>query len=127
MKLARGNDGKRVDSTQYKILIRIQRYLVTARANIVYEVELHGYHGRITHNLFERGKEDSSLFEKYSDRRYFYVNNKQVKFVRYTNSDWGSDIATRKSTSWCAFHLGIGAILWSSNKQCIDALSIIEA
>ncbi|RDX94186.1 hypothetical protein CR513_23459, partial [Mucuna pruriens] len=49
------------------------------------------------------------------------------KLVGYTDSDWAGDIETRKSTSRYAFHLGTGAVAWSSKKQPTIALSTAEA
>ncbi|KAI4313338.1 hypothetical protein L6164_026324 [Bauhinia variegata] len=56
----------------------------------------------------------------------------RVKWVYKTkykpnDNDWGGDIETRKSTSGYDFHLGTGAISWSSKKQPVIALSTTEA
>jgi len=57
----------------------------------------------------------------------FYANIKVVKLVGYTDSDWVGDVETRKSMSGYTFHLGTGAISWSSKKQPVVALSTAEA
>ncbi|XP_050915169.1 secreted RxLR effector protein 161-like [Lathyrus oleraceus] len=57
----------------------------------------------------------------------FYASNNEVELVGYTDSDWVGDIETRKSTSRYAFHLGTGAIPWSSKKQPVVTLSTAEA
>eukprot|EP00253_Pinus_taeda_P026366 PITA_26366 len=45
------------------------------------------------------------------------------RLVGYTESDWAGSVDDRKSTSGYAFHLGSGAISWSSKKQPIASLS----
>ena len=57
----------------------------------------------------------------------YYENTNEVNLVGYTDSDWVGDIETRKSTSGFVFHLGSGAISWSSKKQPVVALSTAEA
>jgi len=57
----------------------------------------------------------------------FYGNNNDVKLVGYMDSDWAGDTEIRKSTSGYTFHLGTGAISWSSKKQPVVALSTAEA
>ena len=45
----------------------------------------------------------------------------------YTNSDWGGDVETRKSTvGYVLFYLGTRAFSWSSKKQQVVALSTTE-
>lgn len=45
----------------------------------------------------------------------------------YTNADWAGDRDTRQSTSAFIFHVGSGAISWSSKRQPTVALSTCEA
>ena len=45
----------------------------------------------------------------------------------WTDSDWGGDVDTRRSTTGYCFTLGSGAISWSSKKQPTVALSSTEA
>src|SRR5947209_479884 len=45
----------------------------------------------------------------------------------YTDSDWGGDLVTRKSTSGYCFLLNNNIISWNSALQKIIALSSIEA
>ena len=46
----------------------------------------------------------------------FYASNNDVELVGIIDSDWAGDIETRKSTPGYTFHLGTGAISWSSKK-----------
>jgi hypothetical protein len=45
----------------------------------------------------------------------------------HCDSDWGSDAATRKSTSGFVFTLAGGAIAWMSKRQSVVAQSTAEA
>lgn len=49
------------------------------------------------------------------------------RLVGYTNNDWAESVDDRKSTSGYVFHLGSGAISWTSKKQLIVSLLIAEA
>lgn len=55
-----------------------------------------------------------------------YSYGGQVKFVRYTDSDWARDRDEQKFTSGYAYFLGLGPIAWlskSSKKQSTISLS----
>ncbi|KAL1360030.1 hypothetical protein AAHE18_04G148400 [Arachis hypogaea] len=97
-KLQREDKGRAVNPTYYKNLIGSLRYLTATRPDIVFGV-----------SLLSRFMEES------------------LNLVGYTDSDWAGDIETRKSTSGFAFHLGSGAISWSSKKQLVVTLSTAEA
>ena len=45
-----------------------------------------------------------------------YSRDNNVEFIGYTNSDWGDDIETKKSTSGFAFYLGSCVSSWFSKK-----------
>ena len=47
--------------------------------------------------------------------------------VGYSDSDWGGDPATHRSTAGFVFNIGSGAISWSSKRQPTIALSTCEA
>ncbi|KAG9450658.1 hypothetical protein H6P81_010623 [Aristolochia fimbriata] len=49
------------------------------------------------------------------------------RLIGYTDSDYGGDIDSRKSTSGYVFNIGSGAFSWSSKKQAVVALSTCEA
>ena len=56
---------------------------------------------------------------------YSVDGNKDI--VSYSDSDWGGDLGSRRSTSGYVFILGGGAITWKSRKQSTVALSSTEA
>jgi hypothetical protein len=47
--------------------------------------------------------------------------------VGYSDSDWGGDPITHRSTAGFVFNIGSGAISWSSKRQPTVALSTCEA
>ena len=57
----------------------------------------------------------------------FYTTSENSELIGYTDSDWVGSIDDRKSTSSYVFHMGSGAISWSSKKQPIVALSTAKA
>ncbi|WKA06719.1 hypothetical protein VitviT2T_024607 [Vitis vinifera] len=57
----------------------------------------------------------------------FYKKGGNDKLVVFTNSDYVGDLEDRKSTSGYVFMLSSGAVSWSSKKQPVVSLSIIEA
>ena len=52
-----------------------------------------------------------------------YRRSEGIILVGYTDSDWASSVADRKSTSRCCFSLGSTAVSWFSRKQKSVALS----
>ncbi|KAL5802513.1 hypothetical protein ACOSQ4_030818 [Xanthoceras sorbifolium] len=58
---------------------------------------------------------------------FFYTSINNCDLVGYTDSDWAGDVKDRKSTSGFVFHMGSGAISWSSKKHQVVALSTTEA
>ena len=55
-----------------------------------------------------------------------YTANDEFKLVGYTDSDWAGSIDDRKSTFRYMFHMGSGAISWTSKKKLIVAQSTLE-
>lgn len=62
-----------------------------------------------------------------SDAKLTYTASSEGDFVGYSDSDWGGDLDSRKSTQGYIFKLANGAISWKSSKQEIIALSSTEA
>ena len=59
--------------------------------------------------------------------RLTYSASGNHDIVGYSDSDWGGDLASRKSTSGYVFILAGGAVTWKSRKQSTVALSSTEA
>ena len=56
-----------------------------------------------------------------------YRRSEGIRLIGFTNSDWASSVADRKSTSRCCFSLGSAAVSWYGRKQKSVALSSAEA
>ena len=56
-----------------------------------------------------------------------YSETGNHELIGYSDSDWGEDTTTRKSTTGYVFTLGGAAISWSSKRQPTVALSSMEA
>ena len=128
LKLKKDSDEKIIDSTYYKSLIGSLRYLTATRPDIVFGVGLLSRFMEEPHACHLQGAKRILRYIKGTlAEEIFYAKTKVVKLVGYTDSDWTRDVETRKNTSGYTFHLGTGAISWSSKKQSIVALSTVEA
>ena len=59
--------------------------------------------------------------------RIHYITSSPLELVGFTDSDWDWDLTYRKSTSGYTFMISHGPIFWSSNKQHIISISLVEA
>ncbi|XP_057745412.1 secreted RxLR effector protein 161-like [Arachis stenosperma] len=127
-KLLGEDKGRTVNPTYYKSLIRSLKYLTATRLDIVFGI---GLLSRFTEesctNHLQVVKRIFRYIKGTLNDGIYYENTNEINLVGYTNSDWAGDIETRKSTSEFVFHLGSGAISWSSKKQPVVALSTVEA
>ncbi|XP_072071940.1 secreted RxLR effector protein 161-like [Arachis hypogaea] len=127
-KLLREDKGGAVNLTYYKSLIGSLRYLTTTRPDIVFGV---GLLSRFMEEPYTNHLQAAKRILRYIkgtlNDGIYCENTNEVNLVGYTDSDWAGDIETRKSTSGFVFHLGSGAISWSSKKQPVVALSTAEA
>ena len=55
--------------------------------------------------------------------KIWYTTTNDFKLVGYIDSDWAESLDNRKSTSIYKFHMGLGAISWTSKKKPIIAQS----
>ena len=127
MKMARHKAGKDVNVTGYKSLIGNSRYLVATRLDISFGVGLLSrFMEEPRESHWQAAKRILSCVKGTMNDGILYFANNVVKLVGYTDSDWAGDIATRKSTSGCAFHLGSAVFSCSSKKQQVVALLTVE-
>ena len=56
-----------------------------------------------------------------------FHSNKELRLLAYCDSDWGSDIDDRKSTSGYCVYLGPNLVSWASKKQHAVSRSSTEA
>ena len=61
------------------------------------------------------------------ERGITFGGEKELKQIRYSDSEWAGDHADRKSTSEFIFILNGGPIIYASKKQVVFALSLTEA
>lgn len=61
------------------------------------------------------------------DMKLKCTNQKSEKMYCYTDSDWGSDVDTRRSCAGHVITMAGGAVSWSSKRQATVALSSTEA
>ena len=59
--------------------------------------------------------------------KYGPVKASELELIGYCDSDWGSDLDTRRSTTGWIFMIGGGAVSWGSKLQPTVALSSSEA
>ncbi|XP_057751139.1 secreted RxLR effector protein 161-like [Arachis stenosperma] len=125
-KLLREDKGGAVNHTYYKSLIGSLRYLTATRPDIVFGIGLLSrFMEEPCTNHLQAAKRILRYIKGTLNDGIYYENTNEVNLVGYTYSDWAGDIETRKSTSGL-FHLGSGAISWSSKKQPVVALSTAE-
>ena len=102
-------------------------YLTTTRPHIMYVVIL-------VSSLMETPKEThwqaAKMILSYINgkKQYaiLYTPTSDFRLVGYIDRDWAGSVDDRKSTSGYVFHLGSGAVSWTSKKQLIVSLSTTE-
>lgn len=127
LKLRKDGEGKFVNSTMFKSLVGNLMYLTTTRPDIAYAVSLVSrFMEKPYSNHWEAAERILRYVKGTIDYGIFYQANVAVKLLGYYDSDLAGRIDDSKSTSSYVFNLGSGAILWSSKKQPIVALSTTE-
>ncbi|XP_057756222.1 secreted RxLR effector protein 161-like [Arachis stenosperma] len=128
LKLLREDKGRAVNLTYYKNLIGSLRYLTAIRPDIVFGVDLLSrFMEESCTNHLQAAKRILRYIKGTLNDDIYYENTNEVNLIDHTDSEWVGDIKTRKSTSGFAFHIGSGAISWSSKKQPVVAFSTAEA
>jgi hypothetical protein len=122
------SDSDMVDPMLYRQLIGSLMYMVNTRTDICFAVntlsefmvELRQEHWVATQHVLRylRGTMEYGLR---------YLGDGEMKLQGYTDSNWASSAADRKSTLGCCFSLGSAMISQFSKKQTSMALSSAEA
>jgi len=128
IKLTKEGDGRIIDATYFKQIVRSLRYLTCTRSDICYDVGLvrrymespRQVHLQVVKRIMRYIKGTTTF-------GLFYSSSKKIEIIGYSGSDWGGDLDDRKSTSGHCFMIGKTVCLWSSKKQSIVALSTCEA
>jgi len=117
-----------VNSTMYKQIVGNLMYLAAIRPDIMYAVTLISkYMENLTtmHMLATKGI--VRYLQGIKDFGLFYKKNEKSYLIGFIDSDYAGDLDRRRSTSGYVFMLGTTPVSWSSKKQSIATLSIIEA
>ena len=128
VKLSSSSVKKPVNSTMFKSLVGSLRYLTFTRPDIMYAVGLVSrYMEYPREDHFQAAKRILRYVKGTINQGLFYTQTEDPRLVGYSDSDYGGDLDTRKSTSGYLFHIGSAAFSWSSKKQQTIALSTCEA
>ena len=128
LKLSKEGEGKLVNSTIFRSLVGKLMYLTSTRPDIVYAVSLVSrFMEKPYSNHWEVAKRILRYVRGTIDYGIFYKANTLVDLIGYTDSDLAGSIDDSRSTSGYVFHLGSGAVSWSSKKQSVVVLSTTEA
>ncbi|XP_074356615.1 secreted RxLR effector protein 161-like [Apium graveolens] len=113
LQMHKDENGKAVDSTDYKSAVGGLRYLVHTQPDIAYDV---------------------GIVSRYMERPTVMHWNAVKRILRYlkgspgySDSDLAGEIDDRKSTGGMVFYLNESVITWVSQKQRCVALSSCEA
>ncbi|KAK6153484.1 hypothetical protein DH2020_013123 [Rehmannia glutinosa] len=121
-------DGKAVDQTRYRALIRSLLYLTASRLDITFAVSVCA--------RFQSTPKESHMTAAKRILRYlkgcqevglWYLKEGGFKLIGYSDSDYAGCRADRKSTSGTCQMLGNRLISWFSKKQNTIATSTAEA
>ena len=128
LKLSKEGEGKLVNSTMFRSLVGNLMYLTSTRPDIMYAVSLVSrFMQKPYSNHWEAAKRILRYVKGTINYGIFYKANVPVNLIGYTDSDLAGSTDDSRSTSGYVFHLGRGAISWSSKKQAIVALSTTES
>jgi len=127
IKLEKEDWTKSVNPTLYKSIVGSLMYLMATHLHIMYAMILIS---RFMENPKSMHLQAAKRILRYVQGtiRYGIMYRKIDDFILigYTNSDWAGSSDDRKNTSRYVFHLGSGAISWTSKKKPIVSLSSIE-
>lgn len=127
IKLSKNDEGKTIDSMQFKSLVGSLRYLTCARPDIVYSVDLISqfmHEPKLNH--WKAAKRIQHYIKGTLIHGLLYSFSNEFPLVDYSDSDWGVDLNNRKSTSSFVFYLGNTTIICLSKRKPIVALSTSE-
>ena len=127
-KLSNNDVGSKVDATLFKQVIGRLIYLTTTRPDLMHGVSLISiFMTNPTENHWLASRRILRYLKGIAEFRMYYKKGESINVVGYTDSDFAGDVDDRKSTSGFVFLLGCGVVSWSSKKQLVVTLSIIEA
>ncbi|KAG9454467.1 hypothetical protein H6P81_007371 [Aristolochia fimbriata] len=117
MRLKQDSEGEAVNPTLLKSLVGSLRYLTFTRPDIMFAVGLVSrFMEQPRRDHFAAAKRILRYIKGTLGYKLFYSASEASRLIGYTDSDYGGDIDTRKSTSGYVFNIGSGAFSWSSKK-----------
>lgn len=117
-----------VDASQYRKLVGSLIWLLNTRLDLSFSVGLlSSFMQTPLKTHWDAGLRILRYLQSTKDLGLFYTGGNGVKLQGWSDSDWGGDPDTRRSTSGYTFTLGSGVVSWSSKKQPTIALSSTEA
>lgn len=121
--------GTPLEAKPYRELIGCLIYLaVTTRADISFAVSyLSRFQSQPTEEAWSHLKRILRYLKKTSDLKLLYSTVSTKILEAYSDSDWASDINTRKSTSGLVIKVFGNLVQWGSRKQNSVSLSSCEA
>jgi hypothetical protein len=121
LKLSKKSSVMVVDATEYWGLIGYLRYLVHTRTDIAFMEFPTTEHLNAVKRILRyiMGTIDFGC--------HYRHGGKELRLLRYNDTDMGGDVDTRKSTTDVVFYLGSSPMNWQFQKQKVVALSLCEA
>jgi hypothetical protein len=113
----RPDSGKVCDPTQFRKIAGSLIYLTITRLDLSYPVGvISQYMARSTEEHLQSVLRILRYVSGTKDRGLLYRAGTTVQLAGYTDTDWASNAADRRSTSGYAFSIGSAAIAWSNKK-----------
>ncbi|GJX78150.1 retrovirus-related pol polyprotein from transposon TNT 1-94 [Tanacetum coccineum] len=126
-KLAEDLQGKLVDATLYRGMIRSLMYLPSSRPDLIYAVCLCArYQAKLTEKHLNAVKRIFRYLKGTINMGLWYSKDTGMSLTAYADADHAECQDTRRSTSESAQFLGDKLVSWSSKKQKSTAISSIE-
>ncbi|GJU11180.1 retrovirus-related pol polyprotein from transposon TNT 1-94 [Tanacetum coccineum] len=127
-KLDEDLQGKPVDATLYRGMIRSLMYLISSRPDLNYVVCLCArYQAKPTKKDLQAVKQIFRYLNGTINIGIWYLKDTDMSLTAYADVDHAGCQDTRRSTSGSAQFLGDKIVSWSSKKQKSTAISCIEA
>ncbi|GJQ93970.1 hypothetical protein Tco_0005109 [Tanacetum coccineum] len=120
--------GKPVDATLYRGMIRSLMYLTSSRPDLIYAVCLCArYQAKPTEKHLNAVKRIFRYLKGTINMGLWYSKDTGMSMTAYADADHAGCQDTRRSTSGSAQFLGDKLVSWSSKKQKCTAISSTEA
>ena len=118
LKLNWEGEGVEVESTHFRKLIGCLRYLTLTRPDLIFSVSyLSRFMSKPYSNHMAAAKRVLRYIKGTLDYGLVYESDKELRLMRYCDSDYAGDLDDRKSTSGYIFLLGSKPIAWNCCKK----------